>query len=102
MGLGWGRLCYGFFTMPRQARIDAPGALHHIIVRGIERRKIFNDDKDRYDFLSRLGDILEQSQTGCYAWAQISNHLLCGAPHNKIVFYHSSRRVAPARIAGVA
>jgi len=27
--------------MPRKARIDAPGALHHIIVRGIERRKIF-------------------------------------------------------------
>ena len=55
--------------MPRRARIDAPGALHHIIVRGIERRKIFNDDKDRYDFLSRLGDILEQTQTACYAWA---------------------------------
>lgn len=27
--------------MPRKSRIDAPGALHHIIVRGIERRKIF-------------------------------------------------------------
>jgi putative transposase len=60
--------------MPRRARIDAPGALHHIIVRGIERRKIFNDDKDRYDFLSRLGDILEQTQTACYAWALIPNH----------------------------
>ena len=44
--------------MPRKARIDAPGALHHIIVRGIERRKIFNNDQDRYDFLSQLGDIL--------------------------------------------
>ena len=60
--------------MPRQARIDAPGALHHIIVRGIERRKIFDDDKDRYDFLSRLGDILVQTQTACYAWALIPNH----------------------------
>jgi len=60
--------------MPRKARIDAPGALHHIIVRGIERRKIFNDDQDRNDFLSRLGDILEQTQTACYAWALIPNH----------------------------
>ena len=60
--------------MPRQARIDAPGALHHIIVRGIERRKIFNDDKDRYDFLSRLGDVLEKTRTACYAWALIPNH----------------------------
>jgi len=37
--------------MPRKARIDAPGALHHIIVRGIERRKIFIDDSDRNNFL---------------------------------------------------
>jgi hypothetical protein len=40
--------------MPRKARLDAPGALHHIIARGIERRKIFRDDKDRDDFLERL------------------------------------------------
>ena len=33
--------------MPRKARIDIPGALHHIICRGIERRKIFQDDTDR-------------------------------------------------------
>ena len=33
--------------MPRKARIDTPGALHYIIVRGIERRRIFYDDLDR-------------------------------------------------------
>lgn len=33
--------------MPRRARLDAPGTLHHVIIRGIERRKIVNDDKDR-------------------------------------------------------
>jgi len=33
--------------MPRKARIDAPGALHHIIIRGIERRKIFYSVKAR-------------------------------------------------------
>ena len=26
--------------MPRKARIDAPGALHHVIVRGIEKKAI--------------------------------------------------------------
>ncbi len=60
--------------MPRQARIDAPGALHHVIVRGIERRKIFKDDTDRYDFLKRLGKILFDSKTRCFAWALIPNH----------------------------
>jgi len=44
--------------MPRKARIDAPGALHHIICRGIiERRKIFDNDADRDNFMERLGTI---------------------------------------------
>jgi REP element-mobilizing transposase RayT len=64
--------------MPRQARIDAPNALHHIIVRGIERRKIFHDDRDRKSFLERLGGILEETSTACYAWALLPNHFhLC-------------------------
>ena len=60
--------------MPRQARIDAPSALHHIIIRGIERNKIFQDDVDRDDFLNRIGNILPESKTGCYAWALLPNH----------------------------
>ncbi|PQP33001.1 transposase, partial [Desulfobacteraceae bacterium SEEP-SAG10] len=45
--------------MPRQARLDAPGVLQHVMARGIERRKIFWDDKDRASFLERLALILE-------------------------------------------
>jgi REP element-mobilizing transposase RayT len=60
--------------MPRQCRLDSPGALHHIVVRGIERRKIFWDDADRDDFLDRLGDLLNQTRTPCFAWALIPNH----------------------------
>ncbi len=60
--------------MPRHARIDAPGALHHIIARGIELSKIFRDDIDRESFLERLGDLALQTQTTCYAWALIPNH----------------------------
>lgn len=60
--------------MPRQSRIDAPGALHHIIVRGIERCKIFRDDQDRHHFLDRLGGIIEGTGALCYAWALIPNH----------------------------
>jgi len=43
--------------MPRKSRIDAPGVLHHIIVRGIERKKNFKDDTDRVKLLERLGVI---------------------------------------------
>jgi REP element-mobilizing transposase RayT len=60
--------------MPRKARIDAPGALHHIIVRGIERRKIFLDDSDRDNFVERLGNIVSETKTPCFAWALIPNH----------------------------
>ncbi|MCD6293746.1 MAG: transposase [Deltaproteobacteria bacterium] len=60
--------------MLRQARIDAPGALHHIIIRGIERKKIFEDDSDRDDFIELIVSILPECKTGCYAWALIPNH----------------------------
>jgi len=61
--------------MPRKARIDAPGALHHIICRGIERRRIFQDDTDRDNFVDRLGKILIETSTPCFAWALIPNHV---------------------------
>ena len=61
--------------MPRKARIDAPGALQHIIVRGIERKRIFYDDNDRDNFVARLTAILPESTARCYAWALIPNHL---------------------------
>jgi putative transposase len=40
--------------MPRKARIDAPGAIHHIICRDIERREISRDDTDRDSFIERF------------------------------------------------
>ncbi|MBI4773865.1 MAG: transposase [Deltaproteobacteria bacterium] len=60
--------------MPRKARIDAPGALHHIICRGIERRNIFRDDTDRNRFVDRLAKLLLETATPCFAWALMPNH----------------------------
>jgi putative transposase len=40
--------------MPRQARLDAPGVLHHVMVRGIEKCRIVDDGKDRRGFVSGL------------------------------------------------
>jgi hypothetical protein len=40
--------------MPRQTRLDTPGTLHHVTVRGIERTVIFRDGPDRADFVRRL------------------------------------------------
>ena len=60
--------------MPRKSRIDAPGALHHIIARGIERCDVYKDDIDRNNFIDRLGLILPETGTRCYAWALLPNH----------------------------
>jgi putative transposase len=40
--------------MPRRGRLDAPGTLHHVMVRGIERRRIVNDVADRKKLVKRL------------------------------------------------
>jgi REP element-mobilizing transposase RayT len=61
--------------MPRRARIDAPGALHHIIVRGIDRTNIFRDDTDCENFFARLSRLLTESSTPCLAWALMGNHV---------------------------
>ena len=60
--------------MPRIARIDTPGLMHHVMIRGIERRKIFNDDKDRDNFIERLSILLPETKTQCYAWSFLPNH----------------------------
>jgi putative transposase len=60
--------------MPRKARLDAPGTLHHVIVRGAERRAIFSAPADRRDFIARCAALFPESRTACYAWALLSNH----------------------------
>ena len=61
--------------MPRQARLDIPGLLQHVIVRGIERRNIFRDNTDRKAFCERFSRLLIETDTDCFAWALIPNHL---------------------------
>lgn len=66
--------------MPRSARIDIPNLLQHVIVRGIEKRAIFNDDDDRRQFLKRFSNLLVSTGTDCFAWTLLDNHchlLLC-------------------------
>jgi hypothetical protein len=62
--------------MPRKARIDAPGAQHHIIMRGIERKPIYKDYQDYQNFIEQLANILSESSTPCFAWVLMTNHLL--------------------------
>jgi len=60
--------------MPRAPRLDVPGALHHVIARGIERSDVFHDDTDRTDFLNRIRVLFPETGTTLYAWSLLSNH----------------------------
>ena len=61
--------------MPRMARLDAPGTLHHVIVRGIEKRRIVDGRVDRKALVSRMEDAATSTSTAIYAWALMTNHL---------------------------
>ena len=63
-----------YSCMPRAARLDAPGVLHHVIIRGIELRDIFIDEADREDLVDRLAELIPATGTICYAWAFLGNH----------------------------
>ena len=65
--------CKAYFYLTTSP-IDAPGALHHIIARGIARKKVFDDNADRNFFVDRLGVIFTDTSTQCFAWALITNH----------------------------
>lgn len=60
--------------MPRGPRLDAPGVLHHVMVRGIERRPIFRNETDREDFVARLAALVEVGALAVYVWALLPTH----------------------------
>ncbi len=53
--------------MPRCARLDSPGTLHHVIVRWIGDKPIADDDVDRNNFVERMGRLSQELETPVYA-----------------------------------
>lgn len=60
--------------MPRQARLDSPGTLHHVIIRGIEKRPIIDSRDDQHDFVDRMGQTALENDIKIFAWALMTNH----------------------------
>jgi hypothetical protein len=61
-------------TMPRRARLDAFGTVHHVISRGIEKRRIVDDDGDREDVVPGPRELVAATKTAVYALALTTNH----------------------------
>ena len=60
--------------MPRQVRIEYPGAIYHVMARGNRRGIIVADDEDRRMFVRTLGQACERAGFRVHAWVLMSNH----------------------------
>jgi REP element-mobilizing transposase RayT len=60
--------------MPRQLRIQYPGAIYHVMNRGDRRELIFHDDTDRQRFLEALGQACAKTHWLILAYCLMGNH----------------------------
>lgn len=63
------------FDMPRSARLDVIGVVQHVMARSIDGRALFRDDRDREEFMRRLGEVVGWGSAQLLAWSLMSNHL---------------------------
>ncbi len=77
--------------MVRQARLDAPGVLHHVMARGIEQRPIFIDDCDMDEFVRRLSHLALEGKLIVYAWSLMPNYFNLLVRTGKISLSRSMR-----------
>jgi putative transposase len=73
--------------MPRQVRIQYPGAIYHIMSRGNRRQEIFLDGVDRQDFLKTLAEACQKTGWQIHAYCLMSNHyhLVVETPNANLV-----------------
>jgi REP element-mobilizing transposase RayT len=75
--------------MPRSGRLHIAGGLYHVMGRGLEQRRIFEEPEDKVWFLDRFGRKLERAKAQCLAWSLMSNH------------YHFLIRVGTASLSNI-
>lgn len=61
--------------MPRPLRIEVPGGVYHVVVRGNERKAVFRDDEDREAYLAKLGECSERQRVRPIAYCLMNNHV---------------------------
>jgi REP element-mobilizing transposase RayT len=61
--------------MPRLARIHAPGAVHHIIARFVNRELRVNEDAERAEYLRRLDRAIARTDWLLLSYGLMGNHI---------------------------
>jgi putative transposase len=74
-------------AMPRQRRVEYPGAMYHIMSRGDRREDIFLDDVDRHDFIKTLAEACQKTGWQVHAYCLMPNHyhLVLETPNPNLV-----------------
>lgn len=73
--------------MPRQIRIEYPGAIYHVLNRGDRREPIFLDDGDCHDFIKTLAEACQKTGFQIHAFCLMKNHfhLVVETPEGNLV-----------------
>ena len=61
--------------MPRTARIKSKTGIYHVMLRGIGKQNIFEDDLDKQKFMMLLTEVKQKSQFSLYAYCLMNNHV---------------------------
>lgn len=61
--------------VPRVARIKSNSGIYHIIMRGINRQTLFEDEEDYNKFIQTIQRYKETSEYNIYAYCLMGNHL---------------------------
>ena len=61
-------------AMTRPVRIEFEGALYHATSRGNRKGTIYEDDSDRKQFLTILGEVIRTYNWVCHSYCLMSNH----------------------------
>lgn len=59
--------------MARKLSVEFEGAIYHVTLRGVERRRLFDDDRDRERFLSQLAGGVEPDGVRLYLFCLMVN-----------------------------
>jgi len=73
--------------MPRQLRVEYPGAIYHVMSRGDRREDIFLNDVDRQDFIKTLAEACQKTDWQVHAYCLMRNHyhLVLETPNANLV-----------------
>src|ERR1051326_2964328 len=82
--------------MARQTRIEYPGALYHVISRGIERRNLFRDQADHERYLGLIEKAVGRFGFRLYAYCMMSNHVHLAIETGKVPLSRIMRSINTA------